>query len=107
MNTQSYYQYHVFICTNQRNDGRPCCEDQQASHLRDYMKKRVKDLVPKELANIRINNAGCLNRCSLGPVLVIYPQAVWYSYKNQADIDEIVETHLLQGKIVERLYIKD
>ena len=54
---------------------------------------------------IRINKAGCLDRCDLGPVLVIYPEGVWYTFKNLEDIDEILNSHLLNDKIVERLRI--
>jgi (2Fe-2S) ferredoxin len=68
--------------------------------LRDYAKKRVKEL---KLKKVRVNNAGCLNRCKLGPMLVIYPEGVWYHYETREDIDEIIDSHLLQGEIVERL----
>jgi (2Fe-2S) ferredoxin len=54
---------------------------------------------------VRINKAGCLDRCDEGPVMVIYPEAVWYTYVDEHDIDEIVDSHLIQGKVVERLKI--
>jgi (2Fe-2S) ferredoxin len=54
---------------------------------------------------VRMNRAGCLDRCSEGPVLVVYPEAVWYTYVDQEDVDEIVESHLKNGKVVERLKI--
>jgi (2Fe-2S) ferredoxin len=73
-----------------------------AVELRDYMKKRAKAL---GLEGVRINNAGCLDRCELGPNLVIYPEGVWYTYRNQADIDEILETHVKNGKRVSRLIL--
>lgn len=108
MNEQidSFYRYHLFFCTNQRKEGEACCANHQAAAMRDYVKARTKelDLIRQ---GIRANTAGCLNRCKHGPVLVIYPQAVWYTYKNQADIDEIITQHLQQGNIVERLQIKD
>lgn len=97
---QQFYQYHLFFCTNARDDGKACCQQQDAQALRDYAKKRVKAL---KLKKVRVNTAGCLNRCSLGPILVIYPEGVWYHYENQSDIDEIIESHLMQGEIVERL----
>jgi (2Fe-2S) ferredoxin len=68
--------------------------------MRDYAKQRVKDL---KLKKVRVNNAGCLNRCNLGPMLVIYPEGIWYRYDSTQDIDEIIESHLIQGKVVERL----
>jgi (2Fe-2S) ferredoxin len=52
---------------------------------------------------VRINQAGCLDRCEEGPCIVVYPDAVWYTYVDQHDIDEIIEEHLQNGRIVERL----
>ena len=54
---------------------------------------------------VRVNKAGCLDRCAAGPVAVVYPDAVWYSYVNNDDIDEIVESHLKNGRVVERLLV--
>ena len=54
---------------------------------------------------MRINQAGCLDRCELGPVLVIYPEETWYTYVDESDIDEIVEEHLVHGRVVERLKV--
>ncbi len=54
---------------------------------------------------VRVNKAGCLDRCSGGPVLVVYPEAVWYTFVDNDDIDEIVDSHLKNGKVVERLLI--
>lgn len=104
--TDSYYRYHVFFCTNQREDGRPCCGRFPAVALRDYMKQQVKALNLSGKGAVRVNNAGCMDRCSLAPVLVIYPDAVWYRYENQTDIDEIIREHLQQGQIVSRLRIE-
>jgi (2Fe-2S) ferredoxin len=94
------YKYHLFFCTHQRDDGRASCQQGDAQSLRDYAKQRVKQL---KLKKIRVNNAGCLNRCALGPMLVIYPQGTWYHYETEADIDEIIESHLQKDIIVERL----
>ena len=101
----SHYQYHVFICTNLREDGSPCCQQHNAQEMRDYMKKRSKELGLVRSGQARINTAGCLNRCDLGPVMVVYPEAVWYSFIDKEDIDEILEEHLVKGKIVDRLNI--
>jgi len=97
-----YYQHHVFCCTNRRPEGHKdgCCATKGSEGLRNYMKKKAKEL---GLATSRINGAGCLGRCELGPVVVIYPEGVWYSPKNESDIDEILVSHLQQGKRVERL----
>ena len=101
----SHYQYHVFFCTNCRDDGRACCADHNAQAARDYMKKKVKSLGLAGESKVRINTAGCLDRCDFGPVIVIYPEAVWYSYVDQADLDEIIEQHLQNGQVVQRLLI--
>ena len=94
------YDYHLFFCTHSREDGSASCGPHGAQSLRDYAKKRVKEL---KIKKVRVNNAGCLNRCNLGPIMVIYPEGVWYRFENEADIDEIIESHLVEGKIVERL----
>lgn len=101
----SYYQYHLFFCTNQREPGEMCCNNHGAQAMRDYCKEKVKSMGEAIPAKVRVNSAGCLDRCDKGPVIVVYPEAVWYTYVDQEDIDEIVESHLAQGKIVERLLI--
>jgi (2Fe-2S) ferredoxin len=101
----SYYRYHVFFCTNLREDGSACCQRYDAFAMRDYAKRRSKDLGIAGPGGTRINTAGCLDRCEEGPVVVVYPEGVWYSYVDQEDVDEIIEEHLLHGRIVERLKI--
>jgi len=101
----SYYKYHVFFCTNLRTDGTACCQRFDAQALRDYAKQRSKALGIAGVGQVRINSAGCLDRCSEGPVLVVYPDDVWYSYVDRADIDEIIDEHLVHGRLVERLKI--
>jgi (2Fe-2S) ferredoxin len=99
----SYYTHHVFFCCNQREGGRPCCNDKDASKLRDYAKQRVKALDIAGKGGVRINQAGCLDRCEEGPCIVVYPEETWYTYVDEHDIDEIVEEHLRHGRVVERL----
>lgn len=101
----AYYPYHVFFCTNCRADGRQCCADYAAVACRDYAKARLKDLARHGKGLVRINQAGCLDRCAEGPVMVVYPQEIWYSYVDKDDIDEIIEQHLLRDKPVARLQI--
>jgi len=103
----SYYRYHVFFCTNQRDDGRECCQNCDAQRLRDYAKKRSKELQLAGKGGVRINTAGCLDRCEEGPVIAIYPEATWYTYVDEEDIDEIFSEHLQNGRIVERLMLKN
>jgi (2Fe-2S) ferredoxin len=100
-----YYRYHVFFCTNKRDDGSACCANHDAQVLRDYAKSRVKSLGLAGAGRVRINNAGCLDRCEEGPVVVVYPEGVWYTYVDKQDIDEIIQKHLINGEIVDRLRI--
>ena len=99
----NYYRHHVFFCLNVRDDGAQCCTDNGAEAAFDYMKSRIKALKLNGKDKVRINRAGCFDRCSEGPWLVVYPEAIWYRYVDNEDIDEIIESHLLQGKVVERL----
>lgn len=97
-----YYRRHVFCCVNERPDGHPrgCCKAKGSERLRNYMKARAKEL---GLADVRINASGCLDRCELGPSMVIYPEGVWYTYRTPADLDEILTVHVIGGGRVERL----
>ena len=101
----SYYERHIFFCCNQRDDGRACCASKNATAMRDYAKGRVKSLGLAGEGKLRVNQAGCLDRCEEGPCIVVYPDAVWYTYVDRADVDEIVEEHLRHGRTVERLRI--
>ena len=101
----SYFDKHVFFCCNQRASGEACCNTHGASELRGYAKDRVKALKLAGKGKVRINQAGCLDRCDDGPVLVVYPEAVWYTYVDRHDIDEIIDEHLMHNRVVERLKI--
>jgi (2Fe-2S) ferredoxin len=97
-----YYRHHVFCCTNERSAGNPkgCCSRKGATGLRTYMKTRARAL---GLGDVRINAAGCLDRCEQGPTLVVYPEGIWYRAETREDIDEILEVHIRGGGTVERL----
>ena len=101
----SHFKHHLFFCCNQREPGANCCNNHGAQDLRDYAKSKVKALGLAGEGKVRINQAGCLDRCDKGPVLVVYPEAVWYTYIDREDIDEIVTEHLQHGRVVERLKI--
>lgn len=105
MSDKPYYKHHVFFCINQRDEGRPCCFDKGAIHAQEHAKKRIKELNLSGQGKVRINRAGCLDRCEEGPVCVVYPEGTWYTYVDTHDIDEIVDSHLVGGKVVERLKI--
>jgi (2Fe-2S) ferredoxin len=101
----SYFQRHVFFCCNKRDGGEKCCADAGAADMQAYAKGRVKALGMNGAGKVRINKAGCLDRCEEGPVLVVYPDAVWYTYVDREDVDEIIDRHIVHGEIVERLKI--
>ena len=101
----SYYERHIFFCLNQRSNGEACCADHHAQQAFDRCKSQVQSAGLAGPGKVRVNKAGCLDRCAAGPVLVVYPEAVWYSYVDDSDIDEIVESHLKNGQVVERLLV--
>lgn len=100
-----FYQCHVFVCTNVRPEKHPrgSCARRGAVELRDYMKDKAKEM---GLKGVRVNSAGCLDRCELGADMVIYPDGVWYHYETKEDIDEILDTHIKNGGRVTRLMLK-
>ncbi|MDX2072961.1 MAG: (2Fe-2S) ferredoxin domain-containing protein [Alphaproteobacteria bacterium] len=101
-----FFTHHIFCCNNRREPGhtRGCCAEKEAEVLRDYMKLRLKEMgVPKA----RVNQSGCLDRCELGPCIVIYPEGVWYAPKTREDIDTILREHIIGGKAVEALRLPD
>ena len=100
-----YYSRHVFFCLNQRDKGEDCCARQGAQAGFDRCKSRVKEAGLSGPGQVRVNKAGCLDRCAGGPVAVVYPEAVWYTFVDSDDIDEIVDSHLKHGRIVERLLL--
>ena len=101
----AFYRSHVFCCINERPAGHPrgCCKAKGSERLRNYMKARAEEL---GLTELRVNASGCLDRCELGPTMVIYPEGVWYSYTTPGDVDEILRTHLCDGGRVERLLLR-
>ena len=102
-----YYERHIFFCTNHRDGERESCMHKDAERLLAHAKNRAKALGLSGAGKVRVNKAGCLDRCELGPVAVVYPEAVWYTFVDEQDVDEIVETHLRDGTPVERLRLPD
>ncbi|MFM2348015.1 MAG: hypothetical protein RL654_2768 [Pseudomonadota bacterium] len=101
----SYFERHIFFCLNQRDNGESCCADHDAQAAFDHCKKQVKAAGLAGPGQVRVNKAGCLDRCAGGPVAVVYPDATWYTFVDRSDIDEIVESHLKNGQVVERLVV--
>ncbi|SMC28897.1 (2Fe-2S) ferredoxin [Andreprevotia lacus DSM 23236] len=99
-----YYKHHVFFCLNERPEGeRQSCNRCGASSLQAYAKDKIKALKLAGPGGVRVNKAGCLDRCEEGPVIVIYPEETWYTYLDESDIDEIINEHIVGGRVVERL----
>jgi len=102
------FEKHIFICTNQRPDGNPrgCCNPSGNAELHGEFKAKLK---ARGISNskVRANKAGCLDQCEVGPTVVVYPDAVWYGSVTAADVDEIIESHILGGRPVARLIIPD
>ena len=98
-----YYKHHIFFCLNQRSNGEACCAQHEPQAALDHCKSRVKREGLAGPGGVRVNKAGCLDRCAAGPVAVVYPEAVWYTFVDDHDIDEIVQSHLRDGVVVQRL----
>lgn len=98
-----YFKHHVFFCMNQRSAGEACCADHDAQAAYEHCKARVKAEGLAGPGGVRINRAGCLDRCAGGPVAVVYPEGTWYTYVDTHDLDEIIESHLKHGRVVQRL----
>jgi (2Fe-2S) ferredoxin len=101
-----FYRAHLFVCCNRRPDGhrRGSCAAAGSEALRDYMKARAKEL---GITGIRVNQAGCLDRCEFGPAMVIYPEGVWYRPRTREDVDEILSVHVQGGGRVGRLMLTE
>jgi len=99
-----YFRHHVFFCVNERPEGNPrgCCKSKGAMGLRNFMKGKAKQM---GLDDVRINSAGCLDRCELGPTMVVYPEGIWYRAETKEDVLEILDKHLKDGEPVERLML--
>jgi len=102
---ENYYQRHIFFCLNERPDGQSCCAQHDALAAFERCKAQVKAAGLAGPGQVRVNKAGCLDRCAAGPVAVVYPEAVWYTYVDASDVDEIVESHLKRGQVVQRLLV--
>ncbi len=91
-----WFDFHIFVCTNRRPEGhkRGSCAARGSEALRDYCKARAKEL---GLPRVRVNAAGCLDRCENGPSMVVYPEGIWYRVRNREDVDRVLEAHVRGG----------
>jgi (2Fe-2S) ferredoxin len=101
------FEKHIFVCGNQRPAGHPrgCCDPAAQKELQVLFKQKLAEKGLK--AKVRANHSGCLDQCEHGPTVVVYPEAIWYGGVRHDDVDEIVTSHILGGKPVERLMIAD
>jgi (2Fe-2S) ferredoxin len=101
------FQRHVFVCINERPADHPkgCCKARGGAEVRDALKLGLK--TRGVASQIRANNAGCLDQCEHGVAIVVYPEQVWYGGVTVADVDELIEQHLLGGRLVDRLLLAD
>jgi len=101
------FEKHIFICGNQRIPGHPrgCCDPQGHAELQKTFKKKLAERGLK--GRVRANQSGCLDQCEHGPNLVIYPEGVWYGHVTIDDVDEIIDSHIVGGRPVERLVMQD
>ncbi len=104
----SFYQKHVFVCENFRKDGRQCCQagaNKMETNAITLLRKYLKEKKQHAKGKIRINRAGCFDLCQAGPVLVVYPDNIWYRYNNADDLKRIADNHLLNDRIVDDLLL--
>jgi len=106
-NPMPKFEHHIFVCGNQRPEGHPrgCCDPSAEARLQKLFKQKLAARGLK--GRIRANQSGCLDQCEHGPNIVIYPDAVWYGNVSESDVDEIIESHIISGRPVERLRLKN
>ena len=100
------FEKHILICINQRPPKSPkgCCGDDGLAVRVAF----VQELAKRGLINkVRANKTGCLDTCSMGPSVVIYPAGIWYKGVTPDDVPEIVETSIVGDEIVTRLQMSD
>jgi (2Fe-2S) ferredoxin len=100
------FKKHIFVCMNQREAGHPrgCCDPAGLGELQRLFKTK---LAQRGLTLVRANKSGCLDQCELGPTVAVYPEGIFYGDVHPEDLDEIIESHILNDRPVERLRIPD
>ena len=107
LNLMKRFEKHIFVCENKRPDGHPrgCCLDKGSAEVRDLFKKRLKELGLNH--EVRANVSGCLDACEFGITVLVYPEQIWYGGVTLNDVEEIIQSHIINNIPVERLFIKD
>lgn len=94
---------HIFICTSSRHTGQQkgFCHTKAGAEI---VQRFMEAIDERELGGeVFVNNTGCFGICEKGPIVVVYPDNVWYKSVTPEDVAEIVESHIEGGKVVERL----
>jgi len=101
------FEKHIFVCTNQREEGHPrgCCADKNSAEIHEVFKAKLKSLGLN--SDVRANKSSCMDACEFGSVVVVYPEQIWYGGVQVSDVAEIIQSHIIGNKPVERLMIKD
>lgn len=99
-----FFRAHLFMCTNKRPPGNPwgSCGEEGSQELAEHMRAVFKDM---GLEDARVTASGCLGRCDKKPVLVVYPEGVWYTVRSKEDVEEVLKSHLAKGERVSRLMV--
>ncbi|MDT3696556.1 MAG: (2Fe-2S) ferredoxin domain-containing protein [Ignavibacterium sp.] len=99
------FEKHIFVCENSRPADHPrgCCSQKGSQVIRELLKSRLKELGLG--STIRANSSGCLDACEFGPSIVVYPEQVWYGGVKKEDVEEIIQSHLINNVPVKRLFI--
>lgn len=103
------YKNNIFVCGNKREKGHPrgCCDPDGSDRIRSALKNAIKENKTFINGPVRVNQAGCLDQCEHGPVVVIYPQSIWYGNVKATDADRIVRKTLIKGEILDDLLISN
>ncbi len=95
------FKYHVYVCTQEKPDGAPCCAARGGAEVLDALRAEIGRAGLD--GDVQVTTCGSVGLCERGPNMVVYPEGVWYSGVNVEDVAEIVHEHFEQGKFVARL----
>ena len=99
------FRYHAFVCTQEKAEGVPCCATAGSFQILGALHG---ELAKEGLADeVQISSCGCLGICDSGPVMIVYPEGIWYTKLAPAEVPEIVSSHFKSGATVARLVRSD